>query len=163
MCSRTGRAGYALLAPSILLWLALAGCGQNRPDSAVEREFAGMWDYPRVGLWERSDSQLEGTLTIEGDCVLVIESYSEQRTLVSLPRSLPVFERGERSTGIEDAKGWMSTVYDAEAKSLWVGEGGQVRVGDHVSLSGHPIDSDWFDGECAADSYWRAGSLELWP
>lgn len=156
---RTGRAGYALLAPAILLWFALAGCGQNRPDSAVEREFAGMWDYPRVGYWEWSNSELTGTLAIEGDCVLVIESFTEQRVLISLPRSLPVFDPGERPTGIEHAKDWLPTVYEAETNSLWVGASGQVRVGDYVSPAGHPIDRDWFNGDCTADSYWRAGSL----
>ena len=126
----------------------------------VEREFAGMWDYPRVGQWEYSNSQLEGILAIEGDCVLVIESDTEQRVLVSLPRSLPEFEPGQRPAGIEDAENWLPTVYEHATNSLWVGESGPVHVGDHVSAAGYPIDRDWFNGDCAADSYWRVGSLE---
>lgn len=127
-------------------------------------EFEGMWDYPTSGHWERSASQLAGTLAIEGKCVFVIdEDVPRGRFLISLPRELPVFESGERMTGIENAVSWQPTQYSAETGSLWVGDGERVRVGDRVVLSGHPIDGDWFNGDCIADAYWRAGSIELWP
>ena len=123
-----------------------------------------MWDYPTSGHWERSDSQLVGTLVIEDNCAFVVDvGVPRGRFLVSLPRELPIFAAGERPTGIEDAVSWQPTLYLAETGSLLVGEGDRVRTGDKVVLSGHSIDGEWFSGDCTADAYWRAGSLELWP
>ncbi|MXX44196.1 MAG: hypothetical protein F4Z53_14225 [Acidimicrobiales bacterium] len=109
----------------------------------------------------------EGTLAIEGSCVLVIEGGTQERIMLLLPRLTPRYRPSDArradaaSRGPEYAIAWLPTLYDEESQSLWVGAGEAVSVGGRVTVSGFSS-RDHFE-KCDADWSFRANSIERWP
>lgn len=152
--------------------LVLAGCGHigvpERPGSAYAPDFEGMWEHPRRGSSVVEGGYVrEGTLAIEGSCVLIIEDASQERLMLLLPRLLPFYRppasgsRDAQARGPDYAAAWLPTLYDDESQSLWVGSGERVRAGDRVSVSG--FSSGEHVEKCNADWSYRADHIEQWP
>ena len=167
--SRTRCATLVLL---ILSSLVLAGCGRvgipERPRTAYAPEFEGMWEHPRRGSPLVEDGYVrEGTLAIEGSCVLIVEGGSQERLMLLLPRLLPLYRppasdnRDIQAGGPEYAAAWLPTLHDEESQSLWVGSGERARAGDRVSVSG--FSSGDHVEKCNADWSFRADHIEQWP
>lgn len=127
-----------------------------------------MWERPKRGSGLVHGGYVrEGTLAIEGSCVLVIEGGTQERIMLLLPRLTPRYRPSDArradaaSRGPEYAIAWLPTLYDEESQSLWVGAGEAVSVGGRVTVSGFSS-RDHFE-KCDADWSFRANSIERWP